>query len=122
MRHDDLDRILSGEEGILPSSGFVASVMDAVRREASTPPPIPFPWKYALPGLAAWAFALVAFFIVVLEQFGRGLPAPPVPSASLVLITIVEAGKAIGAGWIALALLMSYASASLSMRLMGGST
>ena len=48
---DEMDRILSGEDEILPSSGFTVSVMDAVRREAAAPPPIPFPWKRALPGL-----------------------------------------------------------------------
>jgi hypothetical protein len=51
MNDDDLDRILSRQEDIVPSSGFVSNVMDAVRREASAPPPIPFPWKWAIPGL-----------------------------------------------------------------------
>jgi len=32
--------------------GFLASVMDRVREEAAAPPPIPFPWKRALPGMA----------------------------------------------------------------------
>jgi hypothetical protein len=50
MRDDELDRIL-GEEEIVPSAGFVASVMDAVYREAAAPSPLPFPWKQALPGL-----------------------------------------------------------------------
>jgi hypothetical protein len=36
-----------GEEELLPSSGFVASVMDRVRQEAALPAPIPFPWKRA---------------------------------------------------------------------------
>ena len=43
MRDDEIDRILSSEEGIVPSSGFTVSVMEEVMREASTPPPIPFP-------------------------------------------------------------------------------
>ena len=42
--NDEFDRIMSEEE-ILPSSGFAASVMEAVRREAVAPPPIPFPWS-----------------------------------------------------------------------------
>jgi len=49
MKDDDIDRILFQQDEIVPSSGFAASVMDAVRREASAPPPIPFPWKRALP-------------------------------------------------------------------------
>ena len=54
MKEDeyDLDRVLAEREEIIPSSGFVASVMEAVREEAAAPAPIPFPWKWALPGLA----------------------------------------------------------------------
>ena len=47
MTHDEIDRILSQEEELLPSAGFTASVMDAVRREAALPAPIPFPWTAA---------------------------------------------------------------------------
>ena len=61
MEHDDLDRFLSDDE-IVPSSGFAARVMDAVRAEASAPPAIPFPWLRALPGIVAMA---VAFFAIV---------------------------------------------------------
>ena len=43
MKDDELDRILSKETEIAPSSGFVSAVMDVVRSEASAPPPIPFP-------------------------------------------------------------------------------
>lgn len=44
MTNDELDRILtSNDDDILPSSGLVASVMEAVRSEAATPSPIPFP-------------------------------------------------------------------------------
>ena len=66
MNRDDLDRYLTDDE-IVPSSGFVANVMDAVRAEAAGPPPIPFPWARALPGMVAVVVALVAtiagFFI-----------------------------------------------------------
>jgi len=31
--HDDVDRILAGEESVVPSSGFTASVMEAVSKE-----------------------------------------------------------------------------------------
>ncbi len=43
MRDDEIDRMFSDEAGIEPSPGFAARVMDAVRHEASAPPPIPFP-------------------------------------------------------------------------------
>ena len=55
MRHDELDRILSEENDLTPSSGFLESVMETVRSDASAPPPIPFPWKRAWPGVAAFA-------------------------------------------------------------------
>ncbi len=59
MQPDELDRILNDEERIVPSSGFAASVMEAVRREAVAPPPIAFPWKRAVPGIVAAIVAVV---------------------------------------------------------------
>ena len=52
-RDPELDPLLSGEEAIVPSSGFTESVMRVVRAEAFQPPPIPFPWKRAIPGLVS---------------------------------------------------------------------
>jgi hypothetical protein len=40
------------------SSGFTASVMNAVRMQSQAPPPIPFPRKSALPGMAAAVLSL----------------------------------------------------------------
>jgi hypothetical protein len=45
MNNDELDRILTAAEPLLPSSGFATSVMDRVREAAETPPPLPFPWR-----------------------------------------------------------------------------
>ncbi|MDR3774049.1 MAG: hypothetical protein P4L26_11910, partial [Terracidiphilus sp.] len=45
MQPTRVDRILSSEEAFVPSSGFLAAVMDRVEQEAAAPPPIPFPWK-----------------------------------------------------------------------------
>ena len=50
---DQLDRILQEQDTLLPTSGFAASVMDAIQEQAAAPAPIPFPWKWALPGIAA---------------------------------------------------------------------
>jgi hypothetical protein len=111
MRHDDLDRILSTEENIVPSSRFVNSVMDAVRREAATPPPIPFPWKRAITGLAGWAIVLVSFAIALVK-------APPV-APSPALVAILDRAKETGAPWIALALVLAFASVKLSTRRAG---
>jgi hypothetical protein len=49
----DLDRILSAEEPLAPSSGFAAAVMESVREAAIEPPPLPFPWTRFAAGVIA---------------------------------------------------------------------
>ncbi len=110
MEHDDLDRVLSGEENIVASSGFVAAVMDAVRSEAAAPPQIPFPCTRARAGWAASPRALVAFLSAALTRPGG-------QAASSGLAAFIESARAAGADWIVLALLLSLASVILSMRL-----
>ena len=113
MTNDELDRILSSNDDILPSSGLAASVMEAIRSEAATPPPIPFPWKRALPGLAAAGVALVWMLVLVLDQLLQGALTLPLPaSLSVWSLPIAEA-----LGWSALALLLSLISAKLSIQL-----
>ena len=64
-RDPELDPLLSGEEAIVPSSGFTESVMQAVRAEAFKLPPIPFPWKRAIPGLVAVILVVVSYGIAI---------------------------------------------------------
>ena len=123
---DEMNRILSREEEILPSSGFAASVMDAVRREAAAPPPIPFPWKRALPVLVAGGFVLVMVFVTLVvaiaqvirssasARFSTSLPSMLTP------IFALQRNLGNAAGWCVLALLVAFISAKLSMRLAGG--
>ncbi len=120
---DDLDRILSTEQEIIPSSGFVASVMDAVRHDAAAPPPIPFPWMRALPGLCAAGLALVSVVIAGRALFIQGTATQPL-SASLLsaFALILEVWKIVGANWIALALALSFVSVKLSMRFVSSKT
>ena len=80
MKPDDLDRIMSADEEIVPASGLVATVMDMVRREASAPPPIAFPWVrlacglVAVVGLAALGgFIVAAVFGVIGWSYLRGV-------------------------------------------------
>jgi len=87
MSDAEVDRVLSKADEIQPSSGFVASIMESVRREAAAPPPIPFPWKRALPILllASLALALLVVMLVgAVVEVGRtqaapvaSLPSPP---------------------------------------------
>jgi anti-sigma factor RsiW len=51
---EDIDRTLASDAArVRASPRFAAAVMAAVRREAKTPPPLPFPWTRAAPGIAA---------------------------------------------------------------------
>lgn len=111
-----LEAILASEEELIPSSGFLGSVMERVQEEAVAPPPIPFPWKRAIPGILA---TIGVFAWGAVELFRRGLPAlssttlrlPHLPAA---LVVPVEQ-----AGWVALALGASLLSWLLSRRLAG---
>jgi hypothetical protein len=112
----EIDRILATEEEVIPSSGFMASVMERVEEESAVTPPIPFPWKRAIPGilLAAGVFGWGGFEFVRL-----GLPAlssitltPPHLSAAFMR-------PAESAGWVTLALGASLLSWLLSRRLAG---
>jgi hypothetical protein len=117
MKLDDgLDRMLSRDGEIVPSSGFVSSVMDAVRQEASAPPEIPFPWKWALPGLI---FAVVAFVSAVILGFNQLLAfiaVAPVPAVQKWLDTAVKSPLIAESGWILLAVFLTLLSVDLSMR------
>lgn len=62
-----VDSILAREENIVPSSGFVESVMQTIQRKPEVPMPLPFPWKRALPGLVALPMIL-AFVPAIFEQ------------------------------------------------------
>jgi len=107
---DDIDRVLSNEDSIVPSSGFAASVMEAVRRDAETPAPIPFPWKRALPGLVSCVGALITLLVVVFSRTGRGT------ELSNGLDRMVHTANNAGAGWIALALVVSLVSVIVGTR------
>ena len=101
MKEDNLDRILKSEEELVPSSGFVAAVMERVREEAAAPAPIPFPWKRLAPGLG-------------LQDLRATALVQPHLSAALT-------GTVGQAGWVALALGVSMLAWILSRRMVGRS-
>ncbi|MGD0097020.1 MAG: hypothetical protein ABSB60_11025 [Terracidiphilus sp.] len=112
----EIERILATEEDLIPSSGFMASVMERVADEAAVPPPIPFPWKRAVPGivLAAGVFGWGAVELVRL-----GLPTLHSYTLSLPQISAGNVHSVESAGWVALALGVSLLSWLLSRRLAG---
>jgi hypothetical protein len=124
MNHGELDRILSKRDDIQPSSGFAASVMEAVREEAAAPPPIPFPWRRALPVLLLAGMVLVSVVIAGVEtmlRISRGAATPEIATSlwgTLTLPTQGTAGTALA--WTAAALLAAFVSVKLSMRLASG--
>jgi|SRR5271157_979215 len=114
LDHTGIDRILATEEELVPSSGFLASVMETIHEQAIAPRPIPFPWKRAVPGMVltagvlGWgAFELVRQAIPAVRE----LPLTN-PHISAVLVRPLEQ-----AGWVALALGASLLSWLLSQRL-----
>lgn len=100
MSNEEMDRVLAGDDAVVPSSGFTSLVMEAVRRDAQAPPPIPFPWKRALPGLIVCVVVAAALLVS-----GRASGVAPEIR--------IEAWES----WIGLALLVSILSVALSMRL-----
>ena len=70
MTEQEIDVVLQGEtDNVLPSSGFLQSVMAAVQSEAASLPAIPFPWKRALPGLVGSFGILIALLATVLKAW-----------------------------------------------------
>lgn len=121
---DEMNRILSRDEEILPSSGFTASVMEAVRSEAAVPPPIPFPWKRALPGMTVAGFVLASILIAWIAAISRliGASASPQPSTSSPSIAPLLSHGNIESlvAWIVFGLLIAFLSTKLSMRFGSG--
>jgi len=124
MNDNDLDRMLMDREEIVPSSGFVSSVMEAVQQEAAAPAPIPFPWKWAVPGFVV-SVAMAMGMIARWFYFGTRAAHPVHPialpmetfSSSFLAQVHVAVSTLVALEWSALALLVSFAAAWLSMRI-----
>jgi hypothetical protein len=93
VKPDEIDRALARDAtGVRASPDFAAAVMRAVRREARVPPPIPFPWTRAAPGIAAALLILVFAFTSLGSTSGAGAP----PRAPAVLEHAAEITAKIG--------------------------
>ncbi len=118
MNPDDLDRVLSTDESIAPSSGFVSSVMELVEREAVTPPPIPFPWVRLAVGLVVvFALGAVLTWAGVPEALLKSLVSLSQLTAGLVPTDALRSASHMATMWAAGALLVALASYAVSFRL-----
>jgi hypothetical protein len=117
---DEMNRILSRDDEIQPSSGFAGSVMEAVRREAAAPAPIPFPWNRALPGAVVGALALAWVLAAGISDLARLIGASASPPLSVsspsVMPFLFHEKMGSAAGWIVLGLVIAFVSTKLSMR------
>ncbi len=114
MTDKRMDEILGTDEELVPSSGFLVAVMDRVREEAAAPPPIPFPWKRALPGSAVVAGVFGWVAVEFARHIGSSmgdLSLPPVHMAASAARPLEQAG------WVAAAFAVSLASWLVSRRL-----
>jgi hypothetical protein len=114
MERDDLDRFLSDDE-IVPSSGFVARVMDAVRVEAAAPPAIPFPWLRALPGIVAVVIALASMIAGFFALVGAVAESAVPPAATFVAL---PSGDLVA--WLLVVVLLCTVPVALSLRITRG--
>jgi len=120
---DAIDRILASHDPLVPSSGFAAGVMERVRDEATAPPPIPFPWMRALPGIVLVAGTigwLIYEFIrtALAGTFSGALSGTLASPIAMPHLSAATQQALIPALWTAIALALSLASWAFSVRLM----
>jgi hypothetical protein len=118
MKRKKIEKILATEEELAPSSGFVSSVMERIAEEAAAPPPIPFPWKRAVPGivLVSGVLGWGAF-----ELVRAGIRSAPAISMPAIHLSASMQRPLEQAGWVALALGISLASWVISKAMAGRS-
>ena len=80
---DELDRLLSSEDTLAPSSGFTARVMEAVRDAAAEPPALPFPWGRFVTGVLA-CVVCAAFGSALVRRFDWDTVSPVVSELAAV--------------------------------------
>jgi hypothetical protein len=110
---DDLDNLLGSERPIEPSGAFADSVMRAVREEALAPPPIPFPWRRLILGVASAGCVVTA--TIVAPLLGGEMAPQFVTSLHWLEQTLATSGLL----WLAAGGVLSYLSVKLTLRVAG---
>jgi hypothetical protein len=120
MRDDNVDRVLAKDDEMVPSSGFTNAVMEAVRREAATPPPLAFPLWRALPGWVAAAITVALALAGVLREARMPAAEGIAESMSGVVRAWLTIWAADGGSWILLGLVVSFVAVKLSLGAVAG--
>jgi hypothetical protein len=125
MTDRELDHILAEQPDLYPSPNFTAAVMQAVRKDAATPAPIPFPWLIVIPGLLAWGLTLATVILIAFYD-----PAVPATSTGRLAFDLSGVWQELAAAaawvtrpevvWIAVALLLTLVCVQIPLRLMRG--
>ncbi|MGZ4839934.1 MAG: hypothetical protein ACXVZR_15400 [Terriglobales bacterium] len=116
---ENLDRVLSAEEELAPSSGFVSAVMERVREEYAAPKPIPFPWKRVVPGATVALGGVAWIGVEVVRQGLNHLPELGATVARRLHMQLQWSATLQDAGWVAAALGVSLLSWLLARRMIG---
>ena len=111
-----LDRILESDEPILPSSGFLAAVMERVEEESRAPALIPFPWKRAILAIP-FIIGVIGWFAY--EFVRSGIPALHRAVVPQLHLSVAPRTPLDQATWVALAFVVSMLSWKLARRLTG---
>src|SRR5260370_12413759 len=125
ISNNEIDRVLSREDEILPWAGFAVSVREAVRREAAAPRSILFPWKRALPGLVVGGLVLAVVLVagvVAIAQMDKATAPPPSISLPSGLARIFQGNVQSAPNWTMRALLVTFLSVKLLMLLASGAS
>jgi len=107
---NDIDRLLTDEDKITPSSKFLESVMEAVEREAAAHRPIEFPWLRALPGIVAM---IVALAVAMWSGIGALNDPGTMVAVDELALQFTRFATSIGLHWILLAAMITVVSVIL---------
>jgi hypothetical protein len=118
MSNERIDEILGTEPELVPSSGFAASVMERIHQEAAAPPPIPFPWKRAVPGFVI-AGGVLSWGAVDVARFAGPAQVELRHTQAQVAVNAAMARPLEQAGWVVAALAVSLVTWVLSRRIAG---
>jgi hypothetical protein len=91
MDDKELERILSSEEPLVPSSGFTLSVMEAIRDAEAEPRQARFPWWRLAAGVAGCVGSAASFTALVgnLDPAVATTLAAAAPELSLAAVVVL---------------------------------